>query len=543
LASFVANSNPRIQEVFNAWKNSDALLSSLEKNKELKSLILQETPWLRDAQSETEQKKRIALLFDLNRMKNEQEKGIRKLESIQMSSGGFPWFKGGRDENAFITQHIATGFGHLQKLGVEDFNTSTKKVIEKAVKYLDSAFLEHYEKLLEKASKIPKENKKYGAYLAKNHLNYYAIQYLYMRSFYTDIFMDEKTRIAVKYYTDQSVKYWNTYNLYAKGQIALSLFRNNKKEVANKVLNSLKENSITSDELGMYWKSNIAGYNYYQAPVETQALLIEVFTELENDPKTIDNLKIWLLKNKQTNHWKTSKATTEAVYALLLNGSDWTSITEMVAITVGGENIAPMKLENVKIEAGTGYFKTSWNGADIQKEMANITINKKGNGIAWGGLYWQYFEDLDKITSAKTPLKLNKKLFLKVHSDTGKELQEISKSTPLKVGDLITVRIELQSDRDMEFIHMKDMRASGVEPINVLSAYKWQDNLGYYESTKDAATHFFFDKIPKGTFVFEYDVRINNAGNFNNGITTIQSMYAPEFSSHSEGRRIRISRK
>jgi uncharacterized protein YfaS (alpha-2-macroglobulin family) len=101
----------------------------------------------------------------------------------------------------------------------------------------------------------------------------------------------------------------------------------------------------------------------------------------------------------------------------------------------------------------------------------------------------------------------------------------------------------LQSDRDMEFIHMKDMRASGVEPINVLSNYKWQDNLGYYESTKDAATHFFFDKIPKGTFVFEYDVRVNNAGNFNNGITTIQSMYAPEFSSHSEGGRIRISKK
>jgi hypothetical protein len=442
-----------------------------------------------------------------------------------------------------ITQHIATSFEHLQKLGVDDFNTSTKKVIEKAVKYLDSAFLEHYEKLLEKASKVPKENKKYGAYLAKNHLSYCAIQYLYMRSFYTDISMDEKTRIAIQYDTDQSVKYWNTYNLYAKGQIALSLFRNNKKEVANKVLNSLRENSITSDELGMYWKSNSAGYNYYQAPVETQALLIEVFTELENDTKTIDNLKIWLLKNKQTTHWKTTKATTEAVYALLLNGSDWTSITEMVDITVGGEKIAPMKLENVKIEAGTGYFKTSWNGADIQKEMANITINKKGNGIAWGGLYWQYFEDLDKITSAKTPLKLNKKLFLKVNSDSGKELQEISKSTPLKVGDLITVRIELQSDRDMEFIHMKDMRASGVEPINVLSAYKWQDSLGYYESTKDAATHFFFDKIPKGTFVFEYDVRVNNAGDFSNGITTIQSMYAPEFSSHSEGERIRISKK
>ena len=542
LASFVANSNPRIQEVFNAWKSSDALISNLEKNKELKSLIIQETPWLRDAQSETEQKKRIALLFDLNKMKNEQEKAINKLQDIQMNSGGFPWFKGGRYESTFITQHIATGFGHLQKLGVSEFDSSTKKMIENAVKYLDKQILNRYEKLLESAAEIKykKGVKEYNAYLAQNHLSYFAIQYLYMRSFYETLSMNKSTTKAVLYYKNQSKKYWNDYNLYAKGQIALSLFRNDEKIVANKILKSLKENSITSEELGMYWKSNTAGYYYYQAPVETQALLIEVFSEIENDTKTIDNLKIWLLKNKQTNRWKTTKATTEAVYALLLNGSDWVSITEMVDLKIGTKKIDATKLENVKVEAGTGYFKTSWNGSDIKKEMANVTISKKGNGIAWGSLYWQYFEDLDKITSAKTPLKLNKKLFLKVNSDTGKELEEITEKTQVKVGDLITVRIELRSDRDMEFIHMKDMRASGVEPINIFSKYKWQDNLGYYESTKDAATNFFFDRLPKGVYVFEYDVRVNNAGSFSNGITTIQSMYAPEFSSHSKGTRLHI---
>ncbi|MGY0426661.1 MAG: alpha-2-macroglobulin family protein, partial [Polaribacter sp.] len=201
----------------------------------------------------------------------------------------------------------------------------------------------------------------------------------------------------------------------------------------------------------------------------------------------------------------------------------------------------PAQMESVKVEAGTGYFKTSWNGNEITPEMSEVTINKKGDGIAWGGLYWQYFEDLDKITSAKTPLKLNKKLFLKVTTDSGKELQEITNKTQLKVGDLITVRIELRSDRNMEFIHMKDMRASGFEPINVLSTYKWQDNLGYYESTKDAATNFFFDRLPKGVYVFEYNVRVNNVGNFSNGITTIESMYAPEFSSHSKGVRIKVS--
>jgi len=290
----------------------------------------------------------------------------------------------------------------------------------------------------------------------------------------------------------------------------------------------------------MYWKENTAGFLYYQAPVETQALMIETFSEIENDKKTIDNLKIWLLKNKQTNNWKTTKATTEAIYAILLNGNDWFSITEMVNIKVGNQKINTAEMPAVKLEAGTGYFKTSWNGDQIKPDMAEVTINKRGTGVAWGGLYWQYFEDLDKITSAETPLKINKKLFLKVNSDAGKELKEIDKNTKLKVGDLITVRIELRSDRNMEFIRMKDMRASGVEPIHVLSKYKWQDNLGYYQSTKDAATNFFFDQLPKGIYVFEYDIRVNSTGDFSNGITTIQSMYAPEFSSHSEAVRIKV---
>src|SRR5690606_35152347 len=129
---------------------------------------------------------------------------------------------------------------------------------------------------------------------------------------------------------------------------------------------------------------------------------------------------------------------------------------------------------------------------------------------------------------------------LPIYTATGEELSAITAETELKVGDLVRIRIELRSDRDMEFIHMKDMRAAGLEPINVLSGYRWQDGLGYYESTKDASTNFFFDYLPKGVYVFEYDLRVNNAGDFSNGITTIQSMYAPEFSSHSEGVRILV---
>ncbi|CAM1334948.1 alpha-2-macroglobulin family protein [Tenacibaculum aestuariivivum] len=542
LASFIANSNPKIQEVFNQWKSSDALLSNLEKNQELKSLIIQETPWLRDAQSETEQKKRIGLLFDLNKMKNEQENAINKLQNMQMSNGGFPWFKGGNYANTYITQHIASGFGHLKKLGVSNFDNKTTQVLEKAVRFLDAEIAIQYDKLLQEAARIKAKKGQTASeeYLKKNHLSYATIQYLYMRSFYPEINIASKTKTAISYYKKQAATFWKTYNLYAQGQISLIQFRNDNKILASKILKSLKENSITSNELGMYWKSNVVGYYSYQAPIETQSLLIEAFSEIENDTKTVDNLKIWLLKNKQTNRWKTTKATTEAVYALLLQGSDWLSITDMVDVKIGNNKIEASKLENVKVEAGTGYFKTSWNGNEITPNMSEVTISKKGTGIAWGGLYWQYFEDLDKITSAETPLKLRKNLFKKITSDTGKELIKITDKTTLKVGDLITVRIELRCDRNMEFVHMKDMRASGVEPINVLSKYKSQDNLYYYEATKDAATNFFFDRLPKGVYVFEYDVRVNNAGNFSNGITTIQNMYAPEFSSHSKGKRIII---
>ncbi|MCC1484728.1 alpha-2-macroglobulin family protein [Winogradskyella immobilis] len=537
LAQHIVTSNPRIEAVFNQWKSADTLLSNLEKNQELKSILIEETPWLRDAQSETEQKKRIGLLFDLNKMNNELQSSIRKLKNNQSSTGGWPWFYGGRD-NRYITQHIIGGFGHLDKLGVT-LNDNEESMIKSALRYLDNAFVKEYKDLKKYNNKID---------LTKDHLSYSQLHYLYVRSFYPEIKVSNEVQKITDYYIGQIKTYWLKRSLYAKGLMTLTLHRHKETSAANKILKSLKENSITSEELGMYWKANTNSWYWYQAPIETQALLIEAFSEagrnFQNETKNlddIDNMKIWLLKNKQTNQWKTTKATTEAVYALLLQGSDWLSVTDMVDVTVGNTTINPSILENVTIEAGTGYYKTSWNTTEIKPEMAKVTLAKKGDGIAWGGLYWQYFEDLDKITSAETPLKLSKKLFLKTNTDKGEEISEITKDTKLNVGDLVRIRIELRSDRPMEFIHLKDMRAAGFEPINVISKYKWQDGLGYYESTKDASTNFFIDYLPKGIFVFEYDVRVNNAGDMSNGISTIQSMYAPEFSSHSEGVRITVN--
>ncbi|HVK46421.1 MAG TPA: hypothetical protein VM488_01225, partial [Pseudobacter sp.] len=285
------------------------------------------------------------------------------------------------------------------------------------------------------------------------------------------------------------------------------------------------------------------GYYWYQAPIEKQALLIEAFKEVNNDTKAVEDAKTWLLKQKQTQNWRTTKATADAVYALLLQGSNWLASTPEVQVTLGTQTIRSTEHNQ---EAGTGYFKEVIEGSKVKPAMGNIkvTVSNAANNAApsWGAVYWQYFENLDKITHAATPLNLQKKLFVEKNSATGPVLTPVNEGDILKVGDKIKVRIELRVDRDMEYVHMKDMRASCMEPVNVLSGYRYQGGLGYYESTKDASTNFFFGYLRKGTWVFEYPMFVTHTGNFSNGITTIQCMYAPEFTSHSEGVKVVVEK-
>ena len=363
-----------------------------------------------------------------------------------------------------------------------------------------------------------------------------------MRSFFNEYSIPGVSFTAVNYYRKQSQQFWLQQSKYMQGMIALSLFRSGDIKTAGDILKSLKQNAIVNEELGMYWKENNGGYYWQQAPVETQSLLIEAFDEINKDTKTVDDLKTWLLKQKQTRYWKTTKATAEACYALLLQGSDWLSNTPTVEIKLGDKTISSA----IGAEAGTGYFKKTIEGPFVNPAMGEITVKIASPAIpsatqpAWGAVYWQYFEHLDKITSAATPLKLSKKLFVEKNTATGPVLEPVNENGYLKVGDKIKVRIELRVDRDMEYVHMKDMRASCMEPVNVLSGYKWQGGVGYYESTKDASTNFFFGWLPKGTYVFEYSLFVTHTGNFSNGITSIQCMYAPEFASHSEGVRVNV---
>lgn len=534
IATSVINSNPKIKRVFDSWKsenNGAAFLSKLEQNQELKNVLIEETPWVLDAQNETERNKRIALLFDLNKMKNEQEKAILKLQQGQYPSGGWPWFEGGK-ENRYITQHIVSGLGHLRKLNIIDAEKDPEvwQMLEKAIHFLDNELLVEY-------NQIKKDVKKDD--LQKNHLSNIAVHYLYGRSFFKDIPLAEEVTEAVHYFKEQAGTFWLKQNNYMKGLTALALFRDGQKEIPLKIIKSLNEFATHSEELGMFWKT-LWGYYWNESAVETQSLMIELFDEVAQNKTAVDELRVWLLKNKQTNSWKTTKATTEACYALLLGGTDWLATENQVTFEIGGRKFEPEKDKTLNIQAGTGYFKKVWHENEITPEMGKVTISKPDPGISWGGLYWQYFEQLDKITSAETPLKIEKKLFKEILTEGTKKIEPVEKLNNLSVGDKVIVRIILSTDRDMEFAHLKDTRASCFEPVNVLSGYQYQDGLGYYQSTKDASMNFFMDYLPKGNYVLEYPLWVSHIGNFSNGISTIQSMYAPEFSSHSEGVRVDV---
>lgn len=526
LAAHIIAQSPKVKAIFDRWKTESALSSfssPLEKNEALKSALLEETPWVMEAKTETERRTRLGELFDTYKLSRELDAAARKLKNMQLASGAFGWFSG-MYADRYITQYIVTGIGKLRQLGVTDNNGFMQTIVHNALPYLDGEIKKSYDELLRLKAKM-----------GDQHVGYYEVQYLYMRSFFPK--ETQPYTEAYNYYKQQAATFWPKFNAYSKGMIALMQYRTNNKTVANNILQSLRETAVYKEELGMYWPAQQYSYWWYDAPVETQSLLISCFDEIAHGDTSINDMRRWLLKNKQTNSWNTTKATADACYALLLTGPDWINTNPDVTISMGSKKISS---SDVKQEAGTGYFKTYIKGDDIQPEMGNITLrvtDAPSKSPTWGAIYWQYFEQMDKISGSENNLQVTKELFVENNTDRGPVLKPV-KNQQLKIGDKLKVRIVVKTDRDMEYVHLKDMRASCFEPLNVLSGYKWQGGTGYYESTKDLSTNFFFDHLRKGTYVFEYPVYIVQKGQFSAGVTSIQCMYAPEYASHSEGQQV-----
>ena len=507
LATAIANANPQITNTIRQWmqKPDAALISPLEKNQELKSILLQLSPWVSEAQNETQQMRSLGELLDVNRQNYISQQAINKLTELQNEDGGWSWFKG-FTSSTFMTANVLEAMARLVSLNVTSHSEQVKKMQVKALQFLDKQIQESY-----------KHVKTAG---------YSQILYLYTRSAYRDIPLAD-AREAHKYYLGQLETSWPQLSLYEKALTAIAMVRYGKTGIAKQIIRSLKEYSTTTPEMGMYWANNRSTL-FTNSAIQTHVAIMSAFREIEGNSTDTEWMKQWLLRQKQTQSWGSTPTTVDAIYALLLTGNNQLASSENLGVKFGNKNL------NVSPEEKTlGYIKQTFTGKEITPKMMNVTLSKQQQQASWGGLYLQYFEKLDKITSHSGDISVQKDLFIQREGDNGNTLTPLA-GQDLQVGDRICIRITVTNNQDMQFVHLKDLRAGCFEPTEQLSGNRWQENLGYYQETTDVATNFFFDFLPKGTHVFEYTVWIAQSGTYQDGIATLQCVYAPQYSANSD---------
>lgn len=528
LASYIAKANPRIQQIISQWKiqggTASTLYSNLQKNEELKNILLQETPWVLAADNETEQKQRLSLLFDLNRASQLRETALQQLLSQQKEDGGWGWFKGMYSSRE-ITTYILKGMSQLTQLGAIQYNQQEKEMQMKALNFLDKQIQQDYESL--------QKNKNY---LTKYVLEPQIIDYLFTRSAYRDIPELGSAREAIRFFTANAEKNWDKFSLYGRGEVAMLMYRNGKKEATDSILAWLRKTATTSPEKGMYWANNRRDNGFFLSPIDTHCLLMSVFQEISPNQKETERMKQWLLNQKQTQNWESVPATVNAIYALLLTGSDWLNSNNTCTVQWGKQTYSTSQGETA-----TGYLKVALSD---EKEIASggntLSIRKEGSAPAWGAVYEQYFENINQVKKQKGILNVEKKLFIETNNGTERQLRPVTQEQPLKVGDKVIVRLTIRTDREMDYVFLKDLRAGCFETASQLSGSNYRDGVWYYQSPTDISENFFFTRLPKGTYVLEYAVYASRTGQYAGGISTIQCLYAPEFVSHTEGNEVEV---
>ena len=515
LAAFIVKENPRIKQVFDSWKaqggTKETFMSNLQKNQELKNILLAETPWLTEATNEAEQKQRIATLFDLNTMNSQLAVSVEKLGELQNADGAWSWYKG-MQGSRYVTTQVMEMLVRLNALTHQDADSRMQPMIQKGFEYLGKQAAEEYKSM--------KEAEKKGAVGLRPSEQ--VLRYLYICALDGKAPVDEKVN---RYFIDKLSGEGKELTIYGKALGAIILQQAGKVAEARLFMQSLMEYSVVTDEMGRYFDTPKARYSWFSYKIPTEVAAMEAIQRITKDTKAIDEMKRWLLKQKQTQTWETPIATADAVYALMATGaSDLLANTGGVEITLGKEVI------RTPADNAIGYIKKTVSG-DVMN-IKKVSVDKEGTGMGWGAVYAQYLESMDQIGEQGNGLSVSRQLY--------KGDEALNESAPLKVGDRITVRLTVKADRDMDFVQIKDDRAACMEPLQAVSGFRWGNGLGYSQATKDASTQFFIDQMRKGTYVIEYQVYVNRTGEYQAGIATVQSAYAPEFGGHTRGYRVMV---
>lgn len=520
LGGWVAEAYPRIREVCNAWKaqggDGETLWSQLQKNRELKNILLEETPWLNEANDEAEQRRMLQTLFDLNSLQARTTGYLTKLGALQRIDGAWSWYPG-MGASRSVTTSVVEILLRLNRLTGGRYANELNGFIRPAMNYLAVDVLEEYKRMKEAEAK--------GAKM--EYPSEWTLHYLYLRTLYGEA-SSSKEQEAADYFLGKLERLTGSLSVFGKAVAAYTLQQSGKQEAGRTFLQSLLEYSVQTPELGRYYDADIARYSWADYRIPTQTMVAETCRAMGVDDRTVGEFQQWLLKQKQVQDWMTPLNSVNAVYALLSGREEWLDATEPARLKLDKE-----ELKTDDASTALGYVKQTLTLGEKDKAPRLLTIDQAADHLSWGAVYAQYLEDLDKVGAHTTGLSVERHLLVRRMVGGKEEWQEVKPGEVLSVGDRVLSRLVVHADRDLDFVQIEDKQASCMEPGVVLSGYQWNAGTGYYRVVKDASVRYFADRLRKGVHTFDMEYSLTASGTYQPGIATIQSAYAPELNAHS----------
>lgn len=523
MARRIALLYPEIQTVVEEWsKEGNHLASPLEQNQELKNVLMKQTPWMCEAKNESEQKAKIVELYDKDRIAKANKDAISKLEKLQQHDGGFAWFNG-FESNVYVTTSVARRLAEMREYGI--LPKECEKMLKNAVKYLDKELAEAYKNEIDKKWKADRE---------------WVFDVFKIRISY-DKNLNNETKKILDYYVNKAHKEIKDMTLYGKASFATILNMKGDVKEAKSIVESLRQSATNTEELGMYWKGNQESWGRYGNAIATHAALIKAFQKTGCNSKELADLRFHLITKKETTQWSSSESTLAAIDALVGDRKDAKiegarSRVSTATIKIGGKQV------DAKRTSGDGYVKVHYGKDSFSPELCNIHVEQPSNQEGIGGIYISYDAPYSEITSGKSGIEVKKKMYKVVIANDGDDnkemLKEIKEGEKLQKGDKVKIVMTLRSDRDIDFVQVLDLRAACLEPVRKRPGIEWADGKVYYQSITDSEYSMFFDRISKGTRVFEYTLHVTQSGEYTQGITKVIPHYTPAFGANSEGGKI-----
>ena len=490
---------------------------------EAKSIMVTETPWVREAKTESERWEELKTLFDRENRRNNKAKAIAHLRK-SATADGWPWYEG-MNTSESVTLYMLRNLRRLATLTGEEHPSELRACEMNAVKRLDQKMLDRFVEWQQDSTKSQ------IAYVKK------MLESVYVRSYYDSIPLVEKNKEILDYYLNTAADNWLKLDLYERAMLAVTLSRNGRRESAGKIIQSIREYAVQDKESGMYWPDNSFRIFFISSNISRHLCLTEALLEqeLSEDERALLTQRIFY--QQQAGIEEPVAVITDAINTLLQLGIDrLKTVEKKTEVLVGKEEFV---INNTEINRSLDYIRKVWSKESVTPEKATVKINSAGR-FGSGALYWQYYETPEEVESQKGVLHIEKRLLKEVVEEGKERLLRIDTSSVLNVGDKVIIRLTVKADRDMQYVHVKDMPAACFESADPVSSLKWMDGLNVYKSSKDASCHFYMDYLPKGLYVLEYPVYVSHAGEYGDGIATVQCMYAPQFISHRAGTRVRV---